>query len=215
VLRLVGASGETDGWAVRVRAVVAGASRLVRSREAWDRYRATAREGVRRMADAVTTEPVMTEPVGTNGHARVGDEGLAPARAVEAPLVRWRRATEEAIAEAEREADRLLARAVRDRRRAGELTQQVKLLRRALSVVAGAAGAEAGPLTSGSTLRSRLLDWARAHGDELVASACTEALGLTSKRVSDAAGHLREEGLLERVGKGHYRLLREPAEAAG
>lgn len=242
VLRLVGTASAADGWAVRVRAVVAGGARLVRSRAAWERFQAESGERVQRMNTALATaaaqvahrppaapveaaqaaqaaqEPQETLlPQGANGHAPG-----APVGAGATPLARWQEATEGAIAEAEHEAGRLLARATRDRERARELEQHAILLRRALRVVgdgtrAPSAGGVPGPMASHTltpTLRARVLDWGRAHDDALVVAACAEGLNVTLKRVSDAAGQLREEGFLERLGKGQYRLLAHQAQEA-
>lgn len=138
-------------------------------------------------------------------------EGLGPApqpapgpkrEPVLSALERWRRLTEEAIAETERTAERKLAQADRLRDEAGRERQEARRLRRALLLVA--------PAEDGGgdgSIRSRVLTWARAHGGELVLSPCADDLGLSVKRASDAASQLKADGRLERVGKGRYRLL--------
>lgn len=215
VLRLVGEAPDGDGWAVRARAIVAGGTRLVRSRAAWDAFRAAAQKEIRTVVETAVAPTTMSPT--TNGHVseRVEpdpepepDVPAAPAPRG-SPLERWRAATEAAIADAEAEQARLLARAAQLRAQAAESAQAARVLRRALGLVEGARTEH--PRTprvlTGPTIRSRLRDWARAHSGELVSAAAVEGLGLSVKRITDAAAQLRQEGQLERVGKGHYRLV--------
>ena len=183
--RLAGGSPEGPSWALRVTSMLTGGSGLVRSREVWEHYHERTQQEVRAMVDAMSKDGTL---LGALPRGVVRDPDPPPAGETEsAPrgrldsevsVARWRELTGEAIAQAERDAERALRQSQALRLQSRARRKEAEQLRRALALVPGQASLQGAPVPAAG-VRGRVMEWAGAHGGELAVGACAEGTGLS------------------------------------